>query len=71
MRISRVSSYKVSVGVATVPAGGRCLCGGTKVTSCIGVESSDQIMATGSGKLAADLTWPRLCQRWTGPAVTR
>jgi hypothetical protein len=22
----------------------------------------------GGGKLAADLTWPRLCQRWTGPA---
>jgi hypothetical protein len=22
----------------------------------------------GGGKLAADLTWPKLCQRWTGPA---
>jgi hypothetical protein len=22
----------------------------------------------GGGKLAADLTWPRLCQRWSGPA---
>ena len=25
----------------------------------------------GGGKLAADLTWPRLSQRWTGPARTR
>ena len=23
----------------------------------------------GGGKLAADLTWPRLCQRWAGPAA--